>query len=68
MMAHKWSNFELEKQLINVFENGDATQQEVVSKFKERKQAGTLPTSIDPEHKVSVYHDGFYYAANRFTM
>ena len=65
MMAHKWSHPKRKRELLKQYQTGDAMYREIAEKFLEREKSGSLPTPIDPQHKVAYFKDGFY-TDNRF--
>lgn len=65
IMAHKWSHPKRKRELLKQYQTGDAMYREIAEKFLEREKSGSLPTPIDPQHKVAYFKDGFY-TDNRF--
>ena len=61
LMAHKWSNPERLKQLLQTFLiSNDENLQKAAAEFQKRRQQGTLPEPLDAEHKVAEFVDGNY--------
>ena len=67
LMAHKWSNPKLVKKLLRIFSGASGAQQDAAKTFIKRRKEGTLPTPIDPEHKVASFRD-WNYSGMRFVL
>lgn len=67
MMAHKWSFPGKVKQILRSFSNSTPMQREIAEKFIQKRNAGILPTPIDPKHRVSSIVD-WHYADYRFII
>lgn len=67
MMAHKWSNPERVKMLLESFSQSGENEQKAAAEFKRRKKEGTLPEPIDPQHKVACFI-GNNFSEHRFTL
>lgn len=59
LMAHKWSNFDRERQLLVDFKAaanaGDEISKRVIKNYELRVQEGRLPKPLDPNHKVAEF-------------
>lgn len=68
LMAYKFSNDRLVKQILRGFNHSGDTQLEKAAKaFETRKETGNLPKQIDPEHKVAKFI-GNLYTEHRFEL
>lgn len=67
MMAHKWSNPKLVKQLLRQYQNASLPEREAASYFIKRRNECSLPTPIDPNHEVAVFINGCY-TVHRFAL
>lgn len=68
-MAHKWSNPKLVARYLWDFKRcGDANMEKAANEYLRRKKEGTLPKSLDKEHKVAKFVEGSGYAQHRFVM
>lgn len=68
LMAYKWSNNPLCKQLLHNFSHSsDETLRRAAKHFEDLREKGQLPAQIDPEHTVARFVDG-YYTDHRFIL
>ena len=68
LMAYKWCADDLFKEIYSYISTTDApTEQKVLKRFEEMKQAGRLPAKLDPEHKVARFV-GYLYTDHRFDL
>jgi GT2 family glycosyltransferase len=68
MLAHKWSQPDLVKKHLEDFrKSGIADLQKAHDEFVRRKDAGTLPKTVDPLHKVGLFVNGLY-AKHRYPL
>lgn len=68
LMAHKWSNPKREKEILDAFiESPEEIYREIAADFIKRRDDGTLPTPIDPGHKVARFLNGDY-SESRFVL
>ena len=67
LMAHKRSNPERVRKLLEVFSAGGENEQKVVAEYRKREKEGTLPQPIDPEHRVARFI-GDFYSEHRFFL
>ncbi len=68
LMAHKWSNPKLEKELLQIYmASEDEMHQEAAKAYVKRCEEGRLPKPIDPEHKAADFV-GYGYGKSRFQM
>ncbi len=67
-LSYKYSRADLTERWLSEFEaTGDDNYLKAASSFRERQQAGTLPTPIDPAGKVAMFVEGNY-APHRFQL
>ena len=67
-MAYKWSNPKRFSALYDAFVAEDSeNSRRVIAEFEARKAAGTLPTPLDPTHKVAKFL-GDYYTEHRYIL
>ena len=68
MMAQKWSRPDRLRELLAGFEaSEDPNLLKAARHFRAREAAGTLPTPIDPDHKVGEF-DGVFFARHRYAL
>lgn len=68
MMAYKYSNEKLLKQIIKGYSNsGDSDLIRAVEAFNQKKNEGLLPAQLDKEHKVAKFV-GNMYTEHRFEL
>lgn len=67
LMAHKWSNPQRVKQLLNQFDAENDITRKAANEYRRREKEGLLPEPIDPDHKIARFY-GDYYAENRFVL
>ncbi len=66
LMAHKWSNPQRVAYLLSAFlDSTDEDLQKAAQAFQSRKTQGTLPTPLDPQHRVATFV-GDNYTKHRF--
>jgi len=68
LLAHKWSRFDIVEKILSDFaSHGDEFTSKATATFEQRRRDGTLPTPVDPDHKVGQFINGFY-ASHRYTL
>lgn len=68
MMAYKYSNEKLLKQIINSYSNSrNSDLVRAVESFEQRKEKGQLPVQLDRQHKVAKFV-GNMYTEHRFEL
>ncbi|WP_376907582.1 glycosyltransferase [Agrobacterium fabrum] len=67
LMAHKWSRPDLVKRIASAFRNGGPDELAALTKFEEKKAAGTLPAPRDAAHCIGGF-DGHFYTKHRFVL
>jgi len=68
MMAYKYSRPKLVEELLESFESSQTPNLVRAAKtFTDRREAGSLPTPIDVNHKVSNFN-GDFYTNHRFSL
>lgn len=67
MMAYKWSNDERLEHLLKVLPTYGEVQKKAVNEFKQKMKDGSMPSRLDPEHRISKFI-GDYYSENRFVL
>jgi GT2 family glycosyltransferase len=68
MLAYKYHREDIVENVLKYFQTtNDETLLAAAKEFETRRDAGRLPTQIDPGHKVAVFQDGAY-APHRFVM
>lgn len=61
LIAYKYSNMELFKELYKKFKNSeDKAGERIIARFEAMKQQGILPKQLDPDHKVARFVNGNY--------
>ena len=59
-LTHKYSRPDLTTQLLETFKKGTEDHRKARAEYLHRRDAGTLPEPIDPDHKVAEFVDGNY--------
>ncbi|MBQ9759837.1 MAG: glycosyltransferase [Clostridia bacterium] len=67
LMAYKWSDAKRVKVLLERYANDGEIGERVVARFNELKEAGKLPTQLDPTHQVAKFINEDY-SERRFSM
>jgi hypothetical protein len=68
MLCQKWSRHDLlEKYLFNFRKSSDTNLVKASGAFTNRRKTGTLPTPIDPDHRIGQFVDIFY-AKHRYPL
>jgi GT2 family glycosyltransferase len=71
LMAYKWSRQDLTERFLKTFRRdgaaGAAHLLRAVAEFERRKEQGTLPRQLDPQHRIGQFVDGMY-AEHRFSL
>ena len=68
MLAHKYSREDIVSDLLKTFSTIDIDHlQRAAAEYRRRKEAGLLPTPIDPRHTVGYFSQGLY-ARHRFSL
>ncbi len=68
MLAHKYSREDIVSELLKTFSTIDIDHlKRAANEYCRRKEAGLLPTPIDPKHKVGYFSQGLY-ARHRFSL
>ena len=59
-LAHKYSRPDLVESLLETFRKGSDNHKKARAEYLSRRAAGTLPTPIDPDHRVAEFVHGNY--------
>lgn len=67
MMAHKWSRPDLVARISTMFRKGGADEAAALKTYEDKKNAGTLPSPRDADHRVGQF-EGHFYAKHRYAL
>lgn len=60
-MAYKWCNDDYLNEVLAFFDSSENNEyMKAAAEFRKRKEEGTLPKRLDPEHKVAKFVNGNY--------
>ena len=69
LLAHKWSRFDVVEKILSDFtSHGDEFTSKAKATFEQRRHDGTLPTPVDPDHKVGQFINNGLYAHHRYGL